>query len=575
MINKKKIWGIASTVLMSLSLIACGNGNDTAKDTPAEVPEGAPETWIADRTITGLVFQSAGDAGADTMSPEIAEYIKERTGITLELEAVTSDNSTEALVSGLAAGDLPDFIAFYLNHSGRPEFPPLLQAANEGMFHDISDELKAGETYGKYFEEGYLPRDTKDNIMMRDDHDGATYLVHMSIPKKPADPGRKLVGGPYIRTDIVEDLGIDPQEIVTTEQVHELLKQIAAAGYTDDNGAPITPLGPTVWGGADRAFIYQDLVWQGEGGEKFWKDDEGIKHESMTDFGERRVDFVHQLMSEGLMHPEFYTMEETRAAEGVTNRSFGIIADIHSQSPELQHEELRYQPLGPINFVYGDNDMVMAYKGGYAGWAVPSTTKNPEEIVRFADWLASEEGKMLYLYGLEGVHYELDEDGMPIPDKDLVALKDSDPDLAKKEGFRGVGAYWGEHLAWTDIDLLGDYGEANWGDKVRETDSNGSLTIPQKINELYGYEERFENKTVIDGLRPRAYVYEFEQETGYALDLALDRWDEELQKAYYAKSKEEAQDILNTAKQHLLDNGLEEFISYLEEQEANGEVIFY
>ena len=40
-----------------------------------EKPEGAPDTWIADRTITGLVFQSANDAAVE-MNPEIKEYIK-------------------------------------------------------------------------------------------------------------------------------------------------------------------------------------------------------------------------------------------------------------------------------------------------------------------------------------------------------------------------------------------------------------------------------------------------------------------------------------------------------------------
>ena len=47
-------------------------------------------------------------------------------------------DSTEALAAGLASGDLPDFVAFYLNNSGRPEMHLLLKAANEGMFHDLT-----------------------------------------------------------------------------------------------------------------------------------------------------------------------------------------------------------------------------------------------------------------------------------------------------------------------------------------------------------------------------------------------------------------------------------------------------
>ena len=535
---------------------------------PIAQAEEKSDAFIADREITGLVFQSAGDAGVDTISPEIAAYIKERTGITLKLETVTSEDSAQALAAGLASGDLPDFIAFYLNHSGRPEFPLLLQAANQGMFHDIAPYLKEGEVYGKYFEEGYLPRDTKENIMMREDQDGATYLVHMAINQEPADPGSKQIGGPFIRRDIAEELGIDPQEINTTEQLRDLLNQIKEGGFTDDNGNPVTPLGPTVWGGSDRPFIYNDLVWQGEGGEKFWKDGDQVKHESMTDFAEKRVAYVRELLAEGLMHPEFYTMEETRAAEGIVNGSFAITSDMHSYRPEVG--DLKYVPLGPINRVDGTNNMVMSYKSGYAGWAVPATTENPEEVVKFADWLAGPEGKLLYFYGLEGVHYDLDEDGFPVAKEELVKLQDENPDEAIKEGFRGVRAFWGEHLAFTDMNNLAQFGEASWGEKVRGEDNSAA----KKIIELYDYDKRYEEKEVIDGLYARAYLYEFEGEDG-DLNQALDAWNEDVIKAYYATSEEEAQKILDASRQDLIDAGIEDFCKFLEEKEANGDVIFY
>lgn len=535
---------------------------------PIAQAEEKSDAFIADREITGLVFQSAGDAGVDTMSPEIAAYIKERTGITLKLETVTSEDSAQALAAGLASGDLPDFIAFYLNHSGRPEFPLLLQAANQGMFHDIAPYLKEGKVYGKYFEEGYLPRDTKENIMMREDQEGATYLVHMAINQEPADPGSKQIGGPYIRRDIAEELGINPQEINTTEQLRDLLNQIKEGGFTDDNGNPVTPLGPTVWGGSDRPFIYNDLVWQGEGGEKFWKDGDQVKHESMTDYAEKRVAYVRELLAEGLMHPEFYTMEETRAAEGIVNGSFAITSDMHSYRPEVG--DLKYVPLGPINRVDGTNNMVMSYKSGYAGWAVPATTENPEEVVKFADWLAGPEGKLLYFYGLEGVHYDLDEDGFPVAKEELVKLQDENPDEAIKEGFRGVRAFWGEHLAFTDINNLAQFGEASWGEKVRGEDNSAA----KKIIELYDYDKRYEEKEVIDGLYARAYLYEFEGEDG-DLNQALDAWNEDVIKAYYATSEEEAQNILDASRQDLIDAGIEDFCKFLEEKEANGDVIFY
>lgn len=573
--KKKLLLGLV-TLSSAFVLAACGanaNSGNTNSDSTAqaEKPADAPDTWIADRTITGLVFQSAGDVGADTMSPEIQEYIKERTGITLELQGVTNEDSTEALAAGLSAGDLPDFVAYYLNNSGRPEFPLLLQASNEGMFHDLAPMLQESETYSKYYEEGFLPTDTRENIMMREDQDGATYMVHMSINEEPADPGRREVGGMYIRKDIVEDLGIDANSIDTSEKLHDLLVDIKEGGYTDDNNNAVTPLGPTVWGGSERSWPYNDMVWEGDGGQKFWKDGDQVKHESQTDFAEQRVEYVQNLLDEGLMHPEFYTMEENRAKEGVVNGSFAIVSDMYNYSPENSDGE--YIPLGPINRVDGNNHMVMPYKSGYAGWSVPSTTENPEEIVAFADWLAGPEGKMLYMYGLEGVHYDLDEDGNPVVKPELIELKENDPEAAKKEGFRGVGAYWGEHLAYTNMNNDEQFGEASWGQNY--TESQGTSSTAEELADLANFDERYENKEVIDGLYPLSYTYEFTDGDETDLTEALAAWDEAVVRAYYAEDMTEAKEILDDARMDLNDADIAGFSDFLEQKEAEGDTIYY
>ena len=57
--------------------------------------------------------------------------------------------------------------------------------------------------------------------------------------------------------------------------------------------------------------------------------------------------------------------------------------------------------------------METGYKGGNGGWSIPTTTKNPEDIVKLADFLASREGKLLAQYGIEGRDYTLDAKGNP------------------------------------------------------------------------------------------------------------------------------------------------------------------
>ena len=87
------------------------------------------------------MFQSDNDA-SPKMNKEVAQELKKKTGITLELQTVSNEDSTEALTSGLASGDLPDFIVYYLDDSGRPEMKVLNKAAKQGRLTDLTKMLK-------------------------------------------------------------------------------------------------------------------------------------------------------------------------------------------------------------------------------------------------------------------------------------------------------------------------------------------------------------------------------------------------------------------------------------------------
>lgn len=546
---KLKKWLLALMIIGGIGLVACGKKEERTQ----EKPKDAPDTWIADRKITGLVFSSDAET---KLNPELMAEIKKRTGIELELQTVSANSSLEGLTAGLAAGDLPDFVSYYLNNSGRPEMPVILKAAREGQFTDIGPYLKKSNVYGKYFEKGYLPRDTEENIMFRKEFDGKVYFVHMEIPRYPGTVKRKFVGGSYVLQDVVDQLGIKPEEITTSEQVHQLLQDIKKLGLKDNNGREITPLGPTIWGGADRRFIYNDLTWNGESDEYFLADKDGkLVFESQTDYPERRVAYVRSLLEEGLMHKEFYTMEENKATEGVINKSFGVIADIHNFMP--QNNDLKYVPLGPLDTAEGPYRMELAYRTGYNGWSVPVTTENPEEVVKFADFLASHEGKLLAQYGLEGRDYELDSDGNPVVKDSVRQLLKEKPDEAKKLGFAGVGNHWAEILGNTDIASQEDFGEEEWG----AGDESGAA---QKIIELFNYDDKFKKAEVIDGLSPKSFLSEFD--TDDQLKIAFDTYADNLLRAYYAKDEGEVKKILKESRDLLNGSGLADYIAFVEKK---------
>ncbi|MFD0695547.1 extracellular solute-binding protein [Paenibacillus sp. GCM10027628] len=566
--SKRWVKWFSVPLAASLLLAGCESSSPTAGEgnspTPSAVTTDSskPATWIADRTIKGLLFIDSDDVTKD-INPEIAKKLKEMTGITLQMEGVNSEHAIDGLIAGLASNDLPDFIVYYLNNSGRKEMPVIMKAAKEDMFTDLTPLLKGTKVYSKYLEEKYLPLDTKYGVMFRPEFNGSSYFVHMNVQREGGYEERKYVGGPYIRKDIADALKVDPRTIHTTEQVYELAQKIKAGNFKDKNGKEIIPIGPRYWGNSnhENGPLFSDLTW-GAIDQGFEKNKDGkIVHESQTEYPMKRIELVQKLLKEKLMAPDYYAMPENKATEGAINGSFGIIGDMHNYLDF--DKDLTYLPLGPINSVDGSYQMAVDYKSGYMAWSIPKTTKNPQDIVKFADFLASREGKLLWQYGLEGRDYTLDAKGNPLVKKEVIELRNKDPKAAKELGFDGVGNSWGGYLGSTDINRLGDFGEMQYGDAVAP-EANAA---PLKIAEYWGYDEKKKNAIMNDGYRPLSFINEFAQ--GNELKTALTNYNENVIRAFYAKSTDEAQKILDAAKKQLQAAGLDQFEELLQKKDSD------
>jgi len=573
---RKNTWLRLLTIPLILTMLLAGcTGNDSGTDNKTAQPEGnkteqgkneeptdsgKPATWIADRKVKGLVFMGTDDYTED-MNPEIKAKLKELTGIDLEVEIMVADHSIDGLIAGLASNDLPDFITFYLNNSGRPEMPVLLKAAREEMFTDLAPLMKDTKVFSKYLQDDYLPLDTKFGVMFRPEFNGSTYFIHMNVARQGGYATRKYAGGPYIRKDIADAFGVDPRTINTTEKLYELAKKIKAGNFKDSNGKDVVPIGPNYWGGQEIGVLFNDLEW-GSDDQRIKKDASGtILHESQTPYALKKVEYIQKLLKEKLIHPEFFTMDESRATEGALNGTWAIIGNAHNY--QEFNRDMHYLPLGPIDFVDRPYQMQVDFKSGYSGWAIPTTTKNPEDIMKLADFLASREGKLLWQYGLEGRDYTLDAKGNPLAKKEVIDLKVSNPEEAKKLGFAGVGNSWGELLGGTDTDRMADFGEMEYGDAVAPEVNAGAL----KIAEYWGWEEKRKNAKIVDGYTPLSFIGEFEH--GTELKAAFENYDDSLIRAYYAKNTDEAKKILDSASKQLEATGLQQFLELLKTKDAD------
>ena len=462
------------------------------------------------------------------------------------------------MASQLASGTIPDVIVSYLDNSTRPEFPLLYKAAKDGMFADVSEYMKNSEVYSKYYEDGYLPDDTKNNIVFRDDLDGV-YLWQMNIDEVDRsleyDADEEYVGGMYIQKSIADDLGIDTTAINTQDDFYDLLVKIKEGGYKDDNGNAVYPLGPKYWGGSVDALKYIATGYDWGVSDDYNLDENGdVKHIAETDHVYDEINFVRKLLDEDLMNPEFFTMDSTRAEEVSKNHNSAIIADVHNYE-EIIYSNDDWIPLGPLNDIAGDNKEVVHGKSGRGCMAISADAENPEEIFQFFDWLSTKEGQIIAQYGAEGVSYTM-EDGYPrLTDEVAEKLNDGDTDYLINTigaGFGGSGNYFFEFVL-TNKNNKDNFGESRPG----ASSGNSTFARSVQIAEDYPVE-----KKLVPGLDATAYMSADElADVKTQMDL-LD-WDETFVQACFAKSDAEVKTIVESFRDQLKAAGIDRFEEYV------------
>ncbi len=547
------------TLLLALGVFTgCEGGNAKA---PSTTDSGAekPATWIADRHIVVRTFNDDLAAGPkDVYNNPISKKIKEMTGITWEVQYTSGAGSLEQLTTAFAAGNMPDAIIYYLNNSARKEFPVIRKGALEGVLTDLAPLLKETKVYSKYYDETYMPADSYKNIVQRPEFNGGTYHVPMRVERENGSNQSNMRGGLYIQKSIVDALGIKPWEVQTTEDFYNLLVKIKEGNFKDSFGKPVTPLGPTYWGGANDMPV-NAINALGFGGlsDSFAYVGGELKHESETDYPMQQILFVRKLISEGLMHKEALTMEDTRAKEGAHSYSWGIVQSVHSY--ESLFDSTEYLPF-KLNDIDGE---YLEYKGGksqYGAWSVPKTTKKPEEIVKFADFLASKEGKLLWMYGIEGEHYNM-ENGFPMPTDDMMAkLKDGDRKYFQDLNiYASGGSEWGKVFGETDLDNVADFGELMYG-----TRKDPSIMEKKNFIAEYGRKERPVTTVYTESFGPLSYIDSFPKGADLRALLDANAYDDIRVKAVFAKTEEEAKKIMDDYVNQLNKLGLQDFKAHID-----------
>ena len=330
---------------------------------------------------------------ADT--PLYQEVFK-RTGVTIEFQHPAAGQAEEQLNLILASGELPDIIEYnWYAFPGGPE-----KAIQDGYILELSDVLdKYAPNLTRYLKEN-------PEIDKQVKTDESHYYVFPFI--RGADL-LLISSGPIIRKDWLDDLGLGIPE--TMEEWYVALKK-----FKDEKGAtaPLTYEAYMLdWGVFTGAYGVKRGFYVEDGQVKFGDIEPGFK-EFLAEYS--------KWYAEGLIDRDIATVDTKQIAAkmtgGQSGASLGWAASrlgswMQTVTPTNPEYELVGAPYPVLE--KGETPKFGNYEFPYSktgSAAITTACKDVEAAARFLDYAYSEEGHMLFNFGIEGESYNM-VDGQP------------------------------------------------------------------------------------------------------------------------------------------------------------------
>ena len=194
-------------------------------------------------------------------------------------------------------------------------------------------------------------------------------------------------------------------------------------------------------------------------------DEYNVHYKHVTDEEKEYFKWLCRMYNEGILDPNFATQtDDDYIAKVASGRVVAITeAEWHYSQCEATlvadgKVDQTYVGL-PVTLREDQVEKALLYQGTTVGWgmAITKSCEDPVRAIKFLDYLCSDEGQILYHWGIEGENYFLDDDGQPYRTDEEVAKAQSDPDYAKNTGIDnytgfpiyGTGSYSEDGFPYT------------------------------------------------------------------------------------------------------------------------------
>ncbi len=404
---KRKIALVLTLALVVALFAGCGKEVEDGKNNQSSGKTENEETGYPKVTMMTFDFQGALSG---SRSDEIVEKIKEHTETDIEYIWAPADSYEEHLGLTLASPeDMPMIIAV-------PKMTSAITSATEaGAFWELQDYMLDAEKYPNLSQ-------ANPNVNESLTINGNLMGVYRTRPI-----GRLGMG---YRADWAEALGID--EPKTIEDLYDMMWQFT---YNDPDG-----------NGKDDTYGLSlskytgplDVIqtYFGVGNEWVESDGKLIPIHQTPEYMEA-LNWLKKMYDDGLVYEDWAVRDTTTWRDDVQSGECGIYIDVLDSSrriwdyfvdneiPAVEGTSYEY---ATMNLVGTINDRTLA-TSGYNGFFVitkaAKTVEDLEAALKFLDRMSDNEAIRLAGYGLEGVHWEKDENGF------LVNLAQGDAVLGK------------------------------------------------------------------------------------------------------------------------------------------------
>ena len=441
----KRILAALLAVMMILSLVACSNStaetsSEATESSAAESTEGESSTEETEEVdlrepelvTLDIVTMASGkeESGITEVEEAMNEILEERYNINVNLSFIPFGSYAEQITLMLSAGEGVDLLAVYMvNYAScatTGQLQPmdgLIEEYGQGIIEELGwDMINCGRVDGELF--------------------GLTQ-------------GRDLAAsqGFVYSVEMAERNNIDMSEVDTLEELEEVLKVIKE---NEENVWPVAvSAGENIrnWGWdalGDEMIGLGVLANNGQ--------DTTVVNLYETEQYEELVTTMYNWMQAGLIQADAVNTTETASTLMEAGTAFGYFTNLKPYYCEENNPNLTNK-IAPIEIIPA---LATTDRVTMGLWSISGSCEHPEAAMKVLNDLYSDpEIGNLYMYGVEGKHYQVVEEGAVTNGQDRINYLDgvdATTTTYRKSGTwltpnQFIGHIWG-------LDLPADYWDA-------------------------------------------------------------------------------------------------------------------